>query len=79
MLSTISSFLPPALQLGNQEKNNQKVQDKDTDSDTNPNPASNGVSNDMSVDEHGIKKKRDRTHEVRLYHIQHPPFTPLCL
>ncbi len=69
MLSTLSSFLPPVLQLGSQDKNSPTSPHKHTPSH-NPDPASNNDDNDMSVDEHGAKKKKERTHEV-LYLISH--------
>jgi hypothetical protein len=57
MFSSLSSFLPPALQLGSQEKDKPPL--KPTTQDVSaPQPA-------MAVDEQGaLRKKKERTHEV---------------
>lgn len=78
MLSTLSSFLPPVLQLGSQDKNGSRLPDKDPERDSQEQdrshrPSTNGFTNDMSVDEHGLKKRKERTHEVHF--ISYSPTT----
>ena len=60
MLSSISSFLPSALQIGS-EKSPPPSQQPGTLSES-PTKADE---EDMAVDEHGVKKKKERTNEVR--------------
>ena len=57
MLSSISSFLPAALQIGSD-----KPPPSDTAATLTASPTK--VTDDMAVDEQGVKKKKDRTNEV---------------
>lgn len=62
MLSTISSFLPPALQLGAQDRNANTPPEGDSilgRAQLTEEPKRN-----MTVDEHGVKKRKERTNEV---------------
>ena len=61
MLSSISSFLPSALQIG---------ADKSPPSSSQSAPLTESptkADEDMAVDEHGVKKKKERTNEVCYY------------
>ena len=61
MLSSISSFLPSALQIGS-EKPSSQPHDHQPLSES---PTKADTEEDMTVDEHGAKKKKERTNEVR--------------
>ena len=61
MLSSISSFLPSALQIGNDKS----PPHQDSDKQLTQSPTSKD-DEDMAVDEHGVKKKKERTNEVSL-------------
>lgn len=59
MLSSISSFLPAALQIGNDKSPPSTEPDRQL-------TASPTKDSDMGADEHGAKKKKERTNEVCL-------------
>ncbi|PIL25841.1 hypothetical protein GSI_11594 [Ganoderma sinense ZZ0214-1] len=59
MLSSISSFLPSALQIGG-DKPHQPLQESPTQITQSPTKDTE----DMAVDEHGVKKKKERTNEA---------------
>ena len=60
MLSSISSFLPSALQIGNDKSPPpQEPKAQITES-----PTKDDETEDMAIDEHGVKKKKERTNEV---------------
>ena len=62
MLSSISSFLPSALQIGGDKS--QPLQQSPTEITQSPTKEDE----DMAVDEHGVKKKKERTNEVSCMH-----------
>ena len=67
MLSSISSFLPSALQIGNDKSPPpQEPKAQITES-----PTKDDETEDMAIDEHGVKKKKERTNEVSRIHILH--------
>ena len=70
MLSSISSFLPSALQIGS-EKPSSQPHDHQPLSES---PTKADTEEDMTVDEHGAKKKKERTNEVSL-----AKFSPVVL
>ena len=60
MLSSISSFLPSALQIGNDKSPPpQEPKAQITES-----PTKDDETEDMAIDEHGVKKKKERTEEI---------------
>ena len=61
MLSSISSFLPSALHISNDKS----PPTADEDRQLTQSPIAKD-DEDMTVDEHGVKKKKDRTNEVCL-------------
>ena len=64
MLSSISSFLPSALQIGNDKSPPpQEPKAQITES-----PTKDDETEDMAIDEHGVKKKKERTNEVSRIH-----------
>ena len=67
MLSSISSFLPSALQIGNDKSPPpQEPKAQITES-----PTKDDETEDMAIDEHGVKKKKERTNEVSRIQILH--------
>ncbi len=64
MLSSISSFLPSALQIGNDKS----PPHQDSDKHLTQSPTSKD-DDDMAIDEHGAKKKKERSNEVSLSHF----------
>ena len=60
MLSTISSFLPPVLQL---DRNTNPPVERETTILDRPQLTEEPKRN-MTVDEHGVKKRKERTNEV---------------
>ena len=75
MLSSISSFLPSALQIGNDKA--QPLQESPTP--LVQSPTKEDDAEDMTVDEHGVKKKKERTNEVSYirpaYRLGFPSFS----
>lgn len=61
MFSTLSSFLPPALQLGAQDKT---PPTPDRESILGQPHLTEEPQRNMGVDEQGVKKRKERTHEV---------------
>lgn len=59
MLSSISSFLPSALQVGNDKS----PPHQDSGRQLTQSPTSK-EDDEMAIDEHGVKKKKERTNEV---------------
>ncbi|KAL4246422.1 hypothetical protein ABKN59_009246 [Abortiporus biennis] len=74
MFSTLSSFLPPALQPNAQEYKQTPPQD----SEPQPHPSTTSQdeerpqSSDMAVDEQAVKKRKERTHESFIV-VRPPP------
>lgn len=70
MLSSISSFLPAALQISSDKDKSPLLTDEDKQLSDSPIAAKDDE--DMAVDEHGVKKKKDRTNEVCLILLRQP-------
>lgn len=84
MLSTLSSFLPPSLQLGGGSQDKAlrpNVEDisspqqhghpAQTESPMRLEHDTEVSAKSPGVDEHGSRKKKERTHEVRQLHLVH--------
>ncbi|KAI0070214.1 hypothetical protein K474DRAFT_1632129, partial [Panus rudis PR-1116 ss-1] len=75
MFSTISSFLPSGLQLGTSDRDSPSDKENNTvDSPTqfDTNHSHRDSNPDMAVDEHGIRKRKERTHESFIV-VRPPP------